>query len=270
MALADLVHDIQEPCSADIATGLETLQDRLQSLEKAASEKLIEDGAPKDSLSFERFLNLRYAGSDTTFMIPQPESGAWAEAFVAEHKRQFSFIMPGREILVENVRVRATVRSSAIEPDLALDKQIAATSPAVVSKEKVSDQVQVYFGGGWSDAPLYFLTSLTKGDLVQGPAIILDETQTIIVAPKAKAIILERHVVIELDRQSSQAPAEVDLKQKTVDPVQLTVMAHRFMSIAEQMGHALQKTSVSVNIKERLDFSCALFGPDGRLVANAP
>ncbi|KAM0816979.1 putative 5-oxoprolinase [Seiridium cardinale] len=271
MALADLVHDVQEPCSADLSSGLGNLQDRLSNLEKGASEKLIQDGAPKDSLSFERFLNLRYAGSDTTFMIPQPESGAWAEAFVAEHKRQFSFIMPERVILAENVRVRATVRSSAIEPDLALDKQTATTSPVAVSKNKASDQVQVYFSGGWSEAPLYFLTSLTKGDMVQGPAIILDETQTIIVAPKAKATIFERHVVIDLDRKSSQELAEeLSIEQKTVDPVQLTVMAHRFMSIAEQMGHALQKTSVSVNIKERLDFSCALFGPDGRLVANAP
>jgi 5-oxoprolinase (ATP-hydrolysing) len=106
---------------------------------------------------------------------------------------------------------------------------------------------------------------------VQGPALILDDTQTIVIAPNTTATILARHVVI--DAHEDTAPlerAEEALQSQAVDPVQLSVMAHRFMSIAEQMGHTLQKTSVSVNIKERLDFSCALFSPDGRLVANAP
>ncbi|KAI0129706.1 Hydantoinase B/oxoprolinase-domain-containing protein [Xylariales sp. AK1849] len=271
MALADLVHDVQEPCSENLTSGLDKLQSRLATLKQTAEDKLAQDGASKHSMGFERFLNLRYAGSDTTFMIPQPESGTWADAFVAEHKRQFSFVMPGRDILAENVRVRATVRSSSIEPDFSLEKQIENLCPVAVSKERVSDQVRVYFEGGWTEAPLFSLSSLAKGDMIQGPAIILDETQTIVVAPTAKAVILDRHVVVELDLKSStQSTGKVSHELQTVNPIQLTIMAHRFMSIAEQMGHALQKTSVSVNIKERLDFSCALFGPDGRLVANAP
>lgn len=272
MALADLVHDVQQPYSADLNASINELDARFKDLESTASDKLVTDGADPSSITFEHFLNLRYVGSDTTFMIPRPaEQGSWADAFTAEHKRQFSFTMDGRGILIENVRVRATSRSRSVEPEFHLEKQMAASLPTPVAEAKISDRVSIFFEGGWSDAPLYFLSSLQQGDMVQGPAIILDDTQTIVVSPEAKAIILERHVVLELDRKTPTQPDEhASLDQKKVDPVQLTVMAHRFMSIAEQMGHALQKTSVSVNIKERLDFSCALFSPDGRLVANAP
>ncbi|KAK7428185.1 hypothetical protein QQZ08_005251 [Neonectria magnoliae] len=271
MALADLVHDVQQPYSAVLGTSSEDLDSRLKELEKIAEAKLVSDGASAESLSFEHFLNLRYMGSGTTFMIPRPEAGGWADAFTAEHKRQFSFIMAGRDILLENIRVRATAQSASVEPVFDLKKQLAVSSSTVVSKEKSSDRVRLFFKEGWMEAPLYFLGSLDTGDMVQGPAIILDNTQTIVVSPEAKATILSRHVVLELARKVPQMSAEdISVSEKKVDPVQLTIMGHRFMSIAEQMGHALQKTSVSVNIKERLDFSCALFSPDGRLVANAP
>jgi 5-oxoprolinase (ATP-hydrolysing) len=271
MALADLVHDVQLPCSMDLESSLDELDRRLVDLESTAVDKLVADGAPRHSIHFEHFLNLRYVGSDTTFMIPRPEKGTWTDAFTAEHKRQFSFIMSGRDVVVENVRVRATASSSSVEPTFHLEKQLRASALAQVSEEKVSDRVKMFFEGGWVEAPLYFLKSLNRGDLVQGPAIILDDTQTIVVSPDAKGIILERHVVIEREQRTAAQPVEeVARDLKKVDPVTLTIMGHRFMSIAEQMGHALQKTSVSVNIKERLDFSCALFSPDGRLVANAP
>ncbi|KAF2805004.1 5-oxoprolinase [Mytilinidion resinicola] len=270
MTLADLVHDVQEPCSTNLETSLEELDQRLANLEKTAVESLAHEGVPEKLMSFEHFLNLCYAGSDTTFMIQRPESGTFAEAFVAEHKRQFSFIMPGRDVLVEDVRVRATARSPSIEPTFTLSKHLSEFPPKPVSSKKAVDSVKMYFEDGWSTAPLYTLGTLSPGDLVSGPAIILDDTQTIVVSPKSKAIILDRHVVIELDQKSAVSEITSDIANRVVDPVQLSVMAHRFMSIAEQMGHALQKTSVSVNIKERLDFSCALFSPDGRLVANAP
>jgi 5-oxoprolinase (ATP-hydrolysing) len=268
MALADVVRDVQEPCSIPLSS-LEELDTRLAALEKSGADMLANDGFPGQTIGFEQFLNLRYEGSDTTFMVSRPDASTWAEAFVAEHKRQFSFTMPGRDILVENVRVRATARSSSAEPEFLLDKQLSESPPSAVSSKKTSDSVRVFFGDGWTEAPLFYLTSLNKGDLVQGPAIILDDTQTIVVSPEAKATILERHVLLDLEQKASATVNETSV-DRAVDPVELTVMAHRFMSIAEQMGHALQKTSVSVNIKERLDFSCALFSPDGRLVANAP
>lgn len=103
---------------------------------------------------------------------------------------------------------------------------------------------------------------------MSGPALIIDNTQTIVVVPGAIAKFLSSHIVIDMSTTSS-----IDAKDEqvnVVDPVRLSVFSHRFMSIAEQMGHTLRKTSISLNIKERLDFSCAIFGPDGDLVANAP
>ena len=278
MALADLIHDIQQPCSVNLKDSTDELSARIQKLELAAASKLVADGADHDAITFEHFLNLRYLGSDTTFMIPRPRhgNGTWADAFIAEHERQFSFVMSGRDILVENVRVRATAVSREVEPTFDLDEELRTRPPREVAENKVSDRGQVYFSQGWVSAPIYFLTSLSPGDRVPGPAIILDSTQTIVVAPDAGAIILERHVVIKLHEKSLVKEADETVREnepeesKGVDPVQLSVMAHRFMGIAEQMGYALQRTSVSVNIKERLDFSCALFSPDGRLVANAP
>ena len=269
MALADVVRDVQEPCSVLLGSSLDQLNTRLANLESNAAEMLAKDGFAGQKIAFEHFLNLRYDGSDTTFMISRPDEGTWDDAFIAEHRRQFSFIMPGRDILVENVRVRATARSPSVEPEFVLEEQLARTPAIAVSSKKISDQVQVFFEGGWCTAPLFHLSTLDQGDLIAGPAIVLDNTQTIVVAPRSKATILERHVMIELDQAAGQASTS-DVVPRTVDPVELSVMAHRFMSIAEQMGLALQKTSVSVNIKERLDFSCALFSPEGRLVANAP
>ena len=101
---------------------------------------------------------------------------------------------------------------------------------------------------------------------ISGPAIIIDSTQTIVIVPEAQAKILTSHVVIDLvNKKNKKEEGEL-----VVDPIKLSIFGHRFMSIAEQMGRTLQKTSISLNIKERLDFSCAIFSPDGDLVANAP
>ena len=107
---------------------------------------------------------------------------------------------------------------------------------------------------------MFLLNRLPPLTLIAGPAVIIDQTQTLVVAPGSEARILSNHVVIEIKDALS---ARIIRDSTSVDSIQLSVFAHRFMSIAEQMGRALQKTAVSLNIKERLDFSCALFGPDG-------
>lgn len=127
-------------------------------------------------------------------------------------------------------------------------------------------QKQIYFKhGGSHKANVYQLQNLSRGSLIAGPAIIIDNTQTIVVTPGSTARVLSNHIVLDV-----AAPPARNSDAKTVDPVQLSLFGHRFMSIAEQMGRALHKTSVSLNIKERLDFACAIFGPTGDLVANAP
>lgn len=111
---------------------------------------------------------------------------------------------------------------------------------------------------------VYVLKQIRPGTLIRGPAIIIDETQTLVVTPDAQARLLESHVLIDIMSSSNE-----EVSSKVVDPATLSVFGHRFMSIAEQMGRTLQKTSVSLNIKERLDFSCALFGPDGKVISTS-
>jgi 5-oxoprolinase (ATP-hydrolysing) len=194
-------------------------------------------------------------------MILEPEDGDYASAFIKEHQREFSFTLPNRKVLVENLRVRGranagiqSVKKKTISGEMAL-------LPATTIPSKGHKSLRVYFEGGWTDAPLHLLKECTPGDTLQGPAMIYDDTQMIVVQPGATARILQSHVVIDLSSEvSAKVQPNFDTEPLIEDPIQLSVMSNRFMGIAEQMGLTLQKTSVSVNIKERLDFSCALFG----------
>ena len=123
----------------------------------------------------------------------------------------------------------------------------------------------VYFNNGWDDTAIYRLAQLKAGHVIPGPAMIINDTSTILVEPGCTGRIT-RYGDVAID-VTSDGPSPSDT---AVDPIQLSIFSNLFMSIAEQMGRTLQKTAISTNIKERLDFSCALFGPDGELVANAP
>jgi len=210
---------------------------------------------------YERYVNLRYAGSDTIIMILQPDDGDYAAAFVKEHQREFSFTLPNRRVLVENLRVRGRANAGTqLAKKKSISSELATLTRSPVSFED-QKALKVYFESGWADAPLFVLKERIPGDTISGPAMIYDETQMIVVQPGATARILQSHVVIDLAAQkTSAAPSSTNDEPLIEDPIQLSIMSNRFMGIAEQMGLTLQKTSVSVNIKERLDFSCALFG----------
>jgi 5-oxoprolinase (ATP-hydrolysing) len=140
-----------------------------------------------------------------------------------------------------------------------------------VDKDAKAHSVRsVYFGGGRVDTPVYTLESLAVGDTVSGPAILADGTQTLVVAPASRATVLKTHVVVDIEAEAktkNESEEGEPVDAAPIDPIMLSIFGHRFMAIAEQMGRALQKTSVSTNIKERLDFSCAIFDPEGALVA---
>ena len=159
-------------------------------------------------------------------------------------------------ILISDVRVRGIGVTNILKPQ--------ALAPASGSP-KVEGHYRVYFGS-WHDTPLYKLENLGCGHAMQGPAIVMNGNSTVIVEPNCRAIITKYgNIEIEIDSPLST----VKVTDKVADVVQLSIFNHRFMRIAEQMGRTLQRTSIATNIKERPDFSCALFGPDGRLVANA-
>ena len=284
MALAEVVQEAQEPCNEVLTPEtMPNISSRHEDLRQRTKDSLIQQGVEEAAIQFEVYLNLRYRGSDTTLMILEPQDKDWKKGFISEHLREFSFVLPeDREILVDDIRVRAIGVSSESTKDCdalaeelgtpfeVVDGKIATEKvslvPGISSTRADSSKRPIYFkNGGYHDASVFLLKDLRRGNLVIGPAVIIDNTQTIVVSPGCEARALSNHIIIDVKAQQiSKADA------LTVDPIQLSVFAHRFMSIAEQMGRALQKTCVSLNIKERLDFACAIFGPNGDLVANAP
>ncbi|KAK7222352.1 hypothetical protein V2G26_010355 [Clonostachys chloroleuca] len=266
MALADVVVDVQEPES--VAFGPDTLlhiQNRLEALQQKATERLLPQGFREEQCIHERFLNMRYEGSDTALMVPQPENAAdFPEAFFVAHQQEFGFTQQ-RRVLVDDIRVRSVGRGFDVQTSSPFE-QLRDPHAIRVGTADAKSTRQVYFENkGWTDTLVFHLADLPKRAFVQGPAIIIDSTQTIVLDPASTAIILDEHVVIEL--------LDTDKKKidnETVDPIALSVFGHRFMSVAEQMGTVMQKTSISTNIKDRLDYSCAIFSANGGLTANAP
>jgi len=257
MGLADTVVEKQRPAALNLAAADASLIERcLDEPAREARRQLRQQGAAEAEIHCRRFLNLRYQGTDTGLMIEQPPDGDFAAAFVRTHRREFGFILEGREIVVDEFRVRGVARGRRLR-----QHPIAPGRGEVRPRERV----RCYFTGGWRDTPLYLLEKLGSGDEISGPAIIIQQTATIVVEPGCLARITPYgDVEIRVGRERENRVGS------TEDPVQLAIFANLFMSIAEQMGRMLQKTAISTNIKERLDFSCALFDPDGNLVANAP
>lgn len=206
-------------------------------------------------------LNMRYVGSDTHLLIPDNEGHA-ADEFVKKHKAEFGFTLD-RPVLVDDVQVILVVKGQRKKTSNPFEEVKNIQTKAY--RSKLSSKPVYYEKVGWLDTPILRLKDMEQGAVISGPAIILDETQTILVEPNSSATILASHVLLHIEQDS--AP---ELSAQVVDPIQLSVFGHRFMSIAEQMGRTLQQTAISTNIKERLDFSCAIFDSNGDLVANAP
>ena len=274
MALADVVQEVQEPSSVVFKPEeKEGLVQRLEGLKEKASAALQEQGFEKKDQVFEEYLNLRYRGTESALMIVRPDPNEFegteyefGKSFVSSHQQEFGFTLPDRDIIVDDIRVRGIGKANRAK-DPSVDEQLKTLELHPVDTSKAAFSKNVYFDGGRKDTPVYKLEDLSIGDRVPGPAILADGTQTVIVTPEAVALILSTHVVINLGETDSSAPAAAPADEN-VDPIMLSIFAHRFMAIAEQMGRALQKTSVSTNVKERLDYSCALFDADGGLVAN--
>ncbi len=275
MALADIVADVQAPLACVFtAANLPQIQSTAVALRERAAKALAEQGLGSAAAEYQVFLHMHYEGSDTLIMIAQRNADDWdlAARFVDRHRQEFGFTLP-RAVFVGDVRVRAvgksSVAASATAQDTVAAQEMARVNCRPASRDAVHMVTPVYFeGGGWQPAtPVFMLTALREGEQVAGPAMIIDQTQTVVVAPNAVATALKDHLVIDLD-VGNGAAATTNTGEPVLDPVQLSVFGHRFMGIAEQMGRTLQKTSVSTNIKERLDFSCALFSEDGKLVAN--
>lgn len=264
MGLANVVEEMQEPYSAVYeAESIVEVSQREAVLLRQVKQKLQNQGFKEEKISIETYLNLRYEGTDTAIMVKRQitEDGKpcdYATEFVKLFQQEYGFKLLNRKIVICDVRARGIGVTNILKP-WALEP--ASSSP------KVDGYYRVYFGNGWQETPLYKLENLGYGHTMLGPAIIMNGNSTVIVEPNCRAIITKYgNIKIEID----SSLRIVNISDKVADVVQLSIFNHKFMGIAEQMGRTLQRTSISTNIKERLDFSCALFDPTGGLVANAP
>ncbi|KAL9053426.1 MAG: hypothetical protein Q9162_004796 [Coniocarpon cinnabarinum] len=283
MALADVVDERQEPEST-VWKNDDTkkyLQSKMNELKKKSTSVLKDQGFSEENVAFEEYLNMRYRGTESALMVVRPsdedaksrfEGEEWAfhKAFIEQHHQEFGFTLPDRDIIVDDVRARGIGKTfNGLKKTV--DQQLNEVNPiSVDAKTRAFDVRQAYFEGGRYDTPIIKLEDVKLGERLRGPAILADGTQTIVIPPTASALMIETHVVINIGEGDSHQQHERKVSSEEVDPIMLSIFSHRFMAIAEQMGRALQKTSVSTNVKERLDYSCALFDADGGLVANAP
>jgi 5-oxoprolinase (ATP-hydrolysing) len=270
LALAEVVKESQEPISSDYLSSHSSLLQRFDDMAGAATTEMEGQGFPSSQVRHEQYLNMRYEGSDTSLMILRPEgSSDFLAEFRERHRREFNFNSE-RAVLVDDIRVR-TIASSKVRTERSPLLQLKDANLHDVTTQP-ANTTSAYFDGYPTriDTPVYLLDKLEKHSRIFGPAVIIDQTQTIVVAPNSVANLLETCIVIDILKENQTVSAPETQTSSDIDPIRLSIFGHRFMSIAEQMGRTLQKTSVSTNIKERLDFSCALFSPDGGLVANAP
>ena len=260
MGLADVrvlrERAVEAPFDASLLPQLTAMLDDLAG---EAGRELAHQGLdPRDAVIHRR-LHLRYAGTDTALVVPMGETGQIKADFEAAHRQRYGFVVPGKGLVAEAVSVELVGETE--RPG----EQLKPLRSGGTLKAKA--ELRFFSAGSWHDAPLHERDAMAAGDKVAGPAIISEATGTIVVEPGWQAemaplghILLRR--VVALKRQSAIGT--------DVDPVMLEVFNNLFMSIAEQMGSTLENTSHSVNIKERLDFSCALFDREGNLIANAP
>ena len=221
---------------------------------------------------------LRYQGSDTQLLTALTSEDDMRRTFAEQHKKLFGFNSLNKPIVLDAVQLEIISGGQAV-PDISLSQESAAAFSAVSSQ-----QTELFMQGQWQGADVYARTGLTAGQILQGPLLITDNNSTIVVEPDwqltvlpSLALLLEKLETTETtettEKQTdsvSENPADISRHSAERDPVQLEIFNNLFMSVAEQMGFVLEKTASSVNIKERLDFSCALFDINGELVANAP
>ena len=261
MGLADQTamreQSLERRLQADAMTALNEALDRLAS---EATLDLESQGVSRQRIAVVRRAHLRYDGTDSALIVPAASLPEMHAAFNAEYLKRYSFLMQQRGLIIEAVSVEAI---GSGEPASESARAASQRSTQLAAKATA----RMYSEGQWRNTPLYARDEMRCGDVIGGPAIIAEANATTVVEPDWEGIVTEfDHIVLERTRPRVAKQA----LGTDADPIMLEVFNNLFMSIAEQMGLRLQNTAYSVNIKERLDFSCALFDSSGNLIANAP
>jgi 5-oxoprolinase (ATP-hydrolysing) len=260
MGLAQVRAMHEKAVERRLDVGTDLLEETAAGLAAQCRSELEGQGAVVERV--ERRAHLKYDGTDTALVVPLGTVESMRAEFERQYRNRFSFLMPDRALIVEAVSAEATGEAAGERPAAPVaPAQAGAQSPEPVAR------VGMVSGGSSHDTPVFIREHLEPGARVPGPAIIAERNATTIVEPEWEARVTEQdHVVLERTRSRSTRYA----LGTRADPVMLEVFNNLFMSIAEQMGVRLAQTAYSVNIKERLDFSCALFDAEGNLIANAP
>jgi 5-oxoprolinase (ATP-hydrolysing) len=259
MGLADLRLIREATVERPLAEAASDLAEQARALSVEAEAALRAQAVPVASVETLATLRVKYAGSDTPLVVPLADEAGVCAAFEELHRRRFGFTSPTTALVVETLSVEAIGHSDAgAEPDL---------GAGVSDEPHPLTTVEVRMAGQARTTPVFDREALAVGVEIKGPAIIREATGTTVVEPGWRATV-DAHLNLILDRVEA-LPARRAIGTKA-DPVMLEVFNNLFMAVAEEMGFALQNTAYSVNIKERLDFSCALFDRDGALIANAP
>ena len=239
---------------------LPSLSDRLDALANEAEAEVTRQGVAANRIEVHRRVFLKYQGTDTSHVVDFGTAAAMSEAFEEAHRQRYGFVMSEKPLVVETAVAEAVGLSTE-------GQRVVPTVRANESLPAPRGKQQAYMAGGEHIVAVYDIGDLRPGNRVGGPAVISEPVATTVIEPGWQAAITERGETV-LTRV-------VPLKRTEAigthcDPVMLEVFNNLFMSIAEQMGLTLQNTAYSVNIKERLDFSCAVFDSGGQLIANAP
>ena len=270
MGQADIVHhaakSLLKPWEEFSNRDLRKLFDQL---EQQARQKVWADGISQEkTLSAKMSLDLRYQGQETALNILLPQDSDFQQAFHLEHQRRYGFHRPQQSLEIVTARVEVTGTAST-QSHSDRYKQVGSSSPS-----NPEATIKVFLQGAERTAELFSREILNPGQVINGPAIIYEATSTTLIESDFTAHVLPAGELelIRIDDNKearSRGVPEVSATKKA-DPVLLEIFHNHFASIAEQMGETLRQTAHSVNVKERLDYSCAMFDPQGRLVANAP
>ena len=261
MGLADIRALRQAQIEEELShpSTMQTVEANAARLAAEACAEVKRQGVNTEAITLICTLQLRSKGTDTSLEVHRDTPEAMREAFLHQHRQRFGFAPPaGRELIVESLGVEAIGHTAKVfDPEM----------PPAATPPQIEGHTRLWSEGRWLDAPLYRREHLGPGHVLRGPSLILEPIGTVVLEPGWQALVNSRnHLILEryAPKQSRQA---IGTK---ADPVMLEIFGNLFMAIAGQMGVTLANTAHSVNIKERLDFSCALFDRQGNLVANAP
>jgi 5-oxoprolinase (ATP-hydrolysing) len=259
MGLADVSAMRERAMEITLEAGnIGAVQATLTDLAALARDEVTAQGIPTRRVVLKQRVHLKYAGTDSALIVDFADIATMTAAFTTAYRKRFSFLMPGRALIVEAVSVEAIGES---------DAPLESPEPAAATPAVPTAWTEIHAAQTRHRAPIYLREALAIGQRIAGPAVIAETNTTTVIEPEWQAeVTSQNHLVLTrvTARQLRHAIGTA------ADPVMLEVFNNLFMSIAEQMGLRLQQTAYSVNIKERLDFSCALFDAAGNLIANAP